>query len=166
MNGHYIHLLSNHFPIVLLLAGFFVLTYGLLKHIKTIKQVGLMILLASSISTIPAYISGEEAEHAVEKYAGTSESSIEEHEEGAEFAFIFSDIVGVLSLLSLLLLQKDHKYSLWANRITWALSLFTISVMVRVGQTGGQIRRPELRANSTIDTTIIQNEKESDKDND
>jgi len=166
MNGHYIHLLSNHFPIILLLTGFFVLTYGLLKHVKTIKQVGLMILLASSISTIPAYITGEEAEHAVEHSAGTSESSIEEHEEGAEFAFIFSDIVGVLALISLLLNKRDHKLSLWANRITWALSLFTITVMVRVGQTGGQIRRPELRASSSADTTILQNEKESEKDND
>lgn len=166
MNGHYIHLLSNHFPIILLLTGFFVLSYGLLKHVKTIKQVGLMILLASSLSTIPAYISGEEAEDAVEHSVGTSESSIEEHEEGAEFAFIFSDIVGVLALISLLLNKRDHKLSVWANRITWAISLFTISVMVRVGQTGGQIRRPELRATSTTDISIIQNEKESEKDND
>lgn len=152
MNGHYIHLLSNHFPIILLLTGFFVLTYGLFKHVKTIKHVGLMILLAASISTIPAYVSGEEAEEAVEHSAGTSESTIEEHEEGAEFGFAFMEIVGALSLVSLLLSSRDHKLSLWANRITWVLALFTITVLIRVGQTGGQIRRPELRDSSSTDT--------------
>lgn len=165
MNGHYIHLLSNHFPIVLLLTGFVVLTYGLLKHIKTIKQVGLMILLAASLFTIPTYVSGEGAEEAVEHLAGTSESSIEEHEEGAEFGFAFMEIVGVLSLISLLLSLKDHKYSLWANRITWILGLFTITVLTRVGQTGGQIRRPELRSNSISDTTQHNIYKEEEHEN-
>lgn len=150
MNGHYIHLLSNHFPIILSIAGFLVLTSGMLLHTKMIKQVGLCILLAASIFTIPAYISGEEAEHRVEELAGVSESIIEEHEEGAEFAFILTDIVGVLSLLSLLLNARDHKYSIWSMRVTWLLSLICIIALFNVGQSGGQIRRPELRTEQEI----------------
>src|SRR5574343_863 len=98
MNGHYIHLLSNHFPIILLLTGFFVLSYGLLKHVKTIKKDGLMILLASSLSTIPAYISDEEDEDAVEHTVETSDSSKEAHQVSPELAFIFTELVGVLAV--------------------------------------------------------------------
>lgn len=145
MNGHYIHLLSNHFPIIVSITGFAVLTYGMWKHVKTIKQVGLCILLAASISTIPTYVSGEEAEHKVEELAGTSESILEEHEEGAEFAFILTDIVGVLALCALLLNSRDHKYAVWLMRITWLISLISIVALFNVGKSGGQIRRPELR---------------------
>lgn len=166
INGHYIHLLSNHFPIILSLTGFIVLTFGLLRHSKIVKQVGLSILLAASIATIPAYISGEEAEHKIENSYGTSESMIEEHEEAAEAAFILTDIIGVLSLISLLLLAKDHSLSVWANRITWLTALISIILLFNVGKTGGQIRRPELRTTSATDTTQIQNNKESEEEND
>ncbi len=156
MDGHYIHLLSNHFPIILCIVGFIVLTVGLLKHQKQIKQVGLFILVAASLATIPTYISGEEAEHKVEHFAGTSESSIEEHEEAAEFAFIICDIIGVLSFISILLLHRNHPWSLWTNRIVWAIAILSIITLFKVGQSGGQIRRPELRsdANSTETTPI------------
>jgi len=163
LDGHYIHLLSNHFPIILSLTGFIVLTAGLLKHLKLVKQVGLFILLAASISTIPPYISGEDAEDKVENSIGTSKSLIEEHEEAAEVAFILTDVIGVLPLVSLLLLTKDHSLSLWANRLTWLASFVSIILLFKVGQTGGQIRRPELRSETTSD--INQNNIESEKEN-
>ncbi len=166
LDGHYIHLLSNHFPIILTITGFFILTFGLLKHSKSIKQIGLAVLLSASIATIPAYITGEDAEEKVENAMSTSKSMIEEHEESAEFAFIFTDILGVLSLLSLLLLSKDSKYSVISNRITWLVGLVTIITLFKVGQTGGQIRRPELRSNAISDTTNINYNKDSENDND
>ena len=134
INGHYIHLLSNHFPIILSLTGFIVLTIGLLRHSKIVKQVGLCILLAASIATIPAYISGEEAEHTIEN--------------------------------SLLLLTKEHSFSVWANRLTWLAALISILLLFNVGKTGGQIRRPELRNANTIDTLQLQNNKEAEEEND
>lgn len=145
MNGHYIHLLSNHFPVILSITGFMVLSFGLWRHAKTIKQVGLFILLAASLFTIPAYISGEEAEHSVENKAGVSESIMEEHEEEAELAFIFTDVLGVLAFVALLLSLRDHKLSVLANRIVWLMSIVCIYFLFNVGKSGGQIRRPELR---------------------
>ncbi len=146
MNGHYIHLLSNHFPVILTVTGFLVLTIGLWRHLKTVKQVGLFILLAASLSTIPAYISGEEAEHVVENKAGTSESIMEEHEEEAELAFILTDVLGVLAFVALLLSFRDHSLSVMANRIVWLMSIVSLFFLFNVGKSGGQIRRPELRS--------------------
>lgn len=157
MDGHHLHLLSNHFPIILLITGFVVLTFGLLKHQKVVKQVGLLILLASSITSIPAYISGEEAEHKVEEFSGVSHSIIEEHEEAAEFAFIATNVIGVLALLSLLLMYKEHSLSVWCNRIVWLLSLTSIFILYNVGETGGQIRRPELMRLESSDSTKDEN---------
>ncbi len=164
MNGHYIHLLSNHFPIILSITGFVVLTIGLWRHLKTLKQVGLFILLAASLSTIPAYISGEEAEHVVENKAGTSESIMEEHEEEAELAFILTDILGVLAFVALLLSFRDHSLSVMANRIVWLMGLVCLIFLFNVGKSGGQIRRPELRTEQAVDTSglLQQNEEENE----
>jgi uncharacterized membrane protein len=164
MNGHYIHLLSNHFPIILSITGFVVLTIGLWRHLKTVKQVGLFILLAASLSTIPAYISGEEAEHVVENKAGTSESIMEEHEEEAELAFILTDILGVLAFVALLLSFRNHSLSVMANRIVWLMGLVSLFFLINVGKSGGQIRRPELRTEQAVDTSglLQQNEEENE----
>jgi uncharacterized membrane protein len=145
MNGHYLHLLSNHFPIILSITGFVVLTFGLWRHLKAVKQVGLLILLAASLTTIPAYISGEEAEHSVEHTAGASESIMEEHEEEAELAFILTDVLGILAFIAFLLSMRDHKYSVLANRLVWLMSIVCLFFLFNVGKSGGQIRRPELR---------------------
>ncbi len=161
MNGHYIHLLSNHFPIVGFIIGFLVLTVALLLHSRETKLAALAIIIFSTLMTIPAYISGEEAEHAVEHYAGVSESSIEEHEEIAETAFILIEISGALALISFLLTQSANKLSVWSNRITWLMALASIVLLFNVGKTGGEIRRSELRDSNAIqqtDSTEIENE--------
>lgn len=145
MDGHYIHLLSNHFPIIGFIIGFLVLTIALLMHSKTTKMVALGIIVFSTIVTIPAYVSGEEAEHRVENLPGMSESIMEEHEESAELAFVLIEITGALAFISFLLNQSSNKLSVWSNRITWAAALVSIVLLVNVGKTGGQIRRPELR---------------------
>lgn len=153
MNGHYLHLLSNHLPIVGFVIGFLVLTVALLLHSRETKMTALAIIIFSTIATIPAYISGEEAEHAVEHYAGVSESIIEEHEEQAETTFILIEITGALSLLSILLTKSSHKLSVWSNRITWLMAMVSIVLLVNVGKSGGQIRRPELRETNGIQQT-------------
>ncbi len=155
MDGHYIHLLSNHFPVILSITGFLILTFGLFSHAKLVKQVGLAVLLAASISTIPAYISGEEAEHKVEHYNGTSESILEEHEEEAELAFIITDVLGVLAFIALLLNYRDHKFSVMANRLVWLAGLVSVILLFNVGKSGGQIRRPELRTEQINDSTQV-----------
>jgi uncharacterized membrane protein len=155
MDGHYIHLLSNHFPVILSITGFIILTFGLFSHSKLAKQVGLAILLAGSISTIPAYLSGEEAEHKVEHYNGTSESVIEEHEEEAELAFVFTDVLGVFAFIALLLNYRNHRYSMTANRLVWLAGLISVVLLFNVGKSGGQIRRPELRTEQTNDSTTL-----------
>lgn len=152
MDGHYIHLLSNHFPVILSIAGFVVLTLGLTRHLKIVKQTGLAILFAASLSCIPAYLSGEEAEHKVEEYPGVSHSIIEEHEEKAELAFLVTDLVGILSFVSLLLLSRDHQLAVLANRFVWLASLASIILLFNVGKSGGEIRRPELRSEQLVDT--------------
>jgi hypothetical protein len=114
-------------------------------HSKTTKMVALGIIVFSTIVTIPAYVSGEEAEHRVENLPGMSKSIMEEHEESAELAFVLIEITGALAFISFLLNQTSHKLSVWSNRITWAGALVSIVLLVNVGRTGGQIRRPELR---------------------
>ena len=164
MDGHYIHLLSNHFPLILSITGFIVLTAGLFLHIDMVKKVALYIFIAASIFTIPAYVSGEEAEHKVEEYPTTSESTIEEHEERAETVLILTDLLGVLSIASLLFITKNHRFSVWSNRIVWALSFVCILLLINVNKTGGAIRRPELRKASTeqISDTVEQTNHEED----
>ncbi len=154
MTGHYIHLLSNHFPIVSAIIGFGILTYALLSHNNTIKKVGLCILIFASLATIPAYLSGEEAEHLVEEFAGVSHSSIELHEEYAERTFYALDLLGIMSFVSLLLMMNNHTWSKTMNRLTWLIALVSIIMLFGVGKTGGEIRRPELQSTTSAQVDI------------
>ena len=68
----YLHLLSNHFPILGSLFGILLLVIALLKsNLKTTLS-AYIILLMSGIGGIVAYFTGEPAEESIEHVKGIS----------------------------------------------------------------------------------------------
>ena len=101
MDATYIHLLTNHIPILGSLFGAVLLAIGMLLKNRTVEIVALSTILLSAVFTLPAYFSGEEAEHVVEKIAGISKHHLEEHEEHAELTLWLMIVSGLLALMSL-----------------------------------------------------------------
>ena len=85
----YLHLLSNHFPILGSLFGVLLLVVALLKPNLNTTFSAYIILLISGIGGFVAYFTGEPAEESIEHIKGISHKVIHIHEEMAENSLYF-----------------------------------------------------------------------------
>jgi uncharacterized membrane protein len=146
MDQAHLHLVLNHFPILGTLFGAVILLIGAIKKNKTLQKAGLITLVLIAIITIPAFMTGEAAEHATEHLAGSSHDMVHEHEELAELGLISASIVGVASLALWFLIYRNRHQDY--TRLAWAvtgLAFGSFFIMMLIGNHGGKIRRPELR---------------------
>jgi len=136
----YLHLLSNHLPIVGTLLGILLLVIAAVKPNLNTKLSAYIIMLVSGLGGFVAYFSGESAEEAIEHIRGVSHQLIHVHEEMAENALVFVFLLTAASLLGL-----------WAERSQWTsakkIELFALIVGVIAfilfaftGYLGGHIR--------------------------
>jgi len=154
-NGAHIHLLLNHVPI---LGSFFILPlllYGVLRKNSVMAIAGLLLTVAVAAVTIPAYLTGEEAEEAVENIIGVSKTAIHEHEEQAEIAYYAMLMAGALALGTLLPVFKQKQVSFGLVWAVIAVLSVTLLLMTRTGNSGGKIRHSEILTTIT-DTNSIE----------
>ena len=146
MTGAYWHLVLNHIPVFGILFGIIIYSIGLFRKQTSFQNGGYVIFMLTALLTIPAYYTGEPAEHLVEKISDVPHHVIHEHEEVAETAFIMSNVLGILSLFSLMLtVKRPEKVSVFTRAMTLILALFTLIMMLYTAYEGGKIRRPELQ---------------------
>lgn len=136
----YLHLVSNHFPILGSLFGILLLVVALLKPNLNTTFSAYIILILSGIGGIVAYFTGEPAEESIEHVRGISHKVIHIHEEMAENSLFF-----------IFLLTATAIIGLWAERAKWESSkkieLFALVVGIVAfilfaftGYLGGHIR--------------------------
>jgi len=167
MDATHLHLILTHFPIVGTIIGFGILTYGLFFKNDEIKKVALATFVLMAILTIPVYLTGEEAEETVENLAGVSEQIIENHEELAEKAIWLMGFLGILSLINFIAISKNLSFAKTLSFITLIVALATFGLFAKVGNTGGEIRHSEIRANNVNnDTGVFNSSEHEDHDDD
>jgi glucan phosphoethanolaminetransferase (alkaline phosphatase superfamily) len=145
MDATHLHLLINHIPI---LGSFFcliLLIIGLVLKNKTVEVVALSTLLVVALFTLPAYFTGEEAEHDVEHFALTSEHELEEHEEHAETTLWLMIASGLLAAMALVSYKYSPHLTKWMRITTLVILALTALSMIPLALHGGKIIRPELR---------------------
>ncbi len=150
MTAAHFHLLLNHMPILGSLFGLILLFVGLIRNNRILQKAGLATFVLMAIVTIPAFLTGEPAEHMVEDFAGFSHEMAHEHEELGEKGLIIALVLGAMSGLLWFLLSRNkhlnYKKALWG---TLVVGFITFLFMVLIGNHGGKIRRPELRGEPT-----------------
>lgn len=135
----YLHLLSNHFPILGSLFGILLLVVALLKPNLNTTFSAYIILIISGIGGIVAYFTGEPAEESIKHVRGVHKV-IHIHEEMAENSLFF-----------IFLLTATAIIGLWAERAKWEstkkIELFALVVGIVAfilfaftGYLGGHIR--------------------------
>lgn len=145
MNSAYLHLILNHIPLIGILIGLLTLISGFVFKSSHVKYAALGIFIFSALIAIPAYLTGEGAEHAVEHYPGVSKEVIEVHEDLGK-AFLWF-ILG-LGILSALTIAADRNNKPFVGRLYIATGLLALLLLVfsfRLGVSGGEIRRPEIQ---------------------
>lgn len=152
MDAVHLHLLSNHLPILGSAFGLLVLAFSFLLRSPSqqVRNAAYLILVVSALGAFAAYLSGEEAEEAVEHLAGVSQDPIEAHEEAAPFAVGLSALAGALALAGLGLSVSKPA---WNGRLAGAVALAALlafAASARVGWLGGKIRHTELDGGSAV----------------
>jgi hypothetical protein len=126
--------------------GLMVLAAGMAINNTIVKRTGFVLLILTAVLTLPAFFTGEGAEEIVENLPGMTHEIIHEHEEMAELSLWLAELMGIFAAITLLLDFKQHKSTKLMTVATLAINLICIGTMVRTGNSGGEIRRPEIRS--------------------
>ena len=144
MNPTHLHLLITHLPIYGSILGTIVLVIGLVTDSRETKLAAYILLLISSIAGFIAYSTGEPAEDTVEKIAGISKNSIEDHEEFASVSLVFLVVMAIISFIGLFVGRMSQKFRKSVSILLLIVSLATIFIVSWTGYLGGKIRHTEV----------------------
>lgn len=97
-----LHLMINHFPIILGIAGTLAGVVALFTRSRTIWQYAAVTVLLAGLTAPVAYVSGAMAEETVEEYWYVQHDEVEEHEATGLYALIALVIAGVAAVVSVL----------------------------------------------------------------
>ena len=138
-----IHLLTNHLPLILPMIGALILIISIVINSEASKRIGYFIVFLGGLLTLPAFLSGEGAEHIVEEL-GRSHKLIHEHEETAEIYAYLSYVVGLTALLGLYMNWKKKSLEKIILPIVLIGTLALAYLSYETGNSGGKISHPEL----------------------
>jgi uncharacterized membrane protein len=150
MNQAHFHLMVNHLPIILPIAGVVVLVGGMIVRSELVKRMAYLLFSIGAVAALSAMTSGEGAEEVVENIAGVTENYIHEHEEKAEVFALMSYILGALSLVGLWASWKGKSFAKLLSFAILALSLVVLFLGKQTGTSGGEIRHTEIRSGQTV----------------
>lgn len=159
MNAAHLHLIINHFPIIGVTFGLVFLIIGIFNRNSLFRNIAFVVFFASFVFGIISLTTGHAAEDFIEKLPNVNETFIDMHEDLATIYLWLLGILAFFSIVSFFIETKAKKSTLPLNIVILIWSLFVIYFSTRVGSSGGEIRHPEIRTNST--QTI---EQDQDKD--
>jgi uncharacterized membrane protein len=146
MNWAHLHLMLNHLPVVGSLFALGLLLYAILKRDAGLEKTCLGLLVAVALTALPAFLTGEPAEHAIEELPGVSEEAIERHEEAASLALAVALVTGAGALATLVVARRSPAVPRRLVLVCAVLALVTVALMGRTANLGGHIRHSEIAA--------------------
>lgn len=162
MNAAQIHLALNHAPLFFSLCGGLILLAGMIRKHPFTQQLGLYLLVAAALFTIPVFLTGEGTEELVENIPGVAENAIEAHEDWAKITLGILSATGLIALAGLIAVKKAglRRALLFAAVV---LSLASFGAMAQTAHLGGLIRHTELGQPGTGTEAKGNEEEEEDK---
>ena len=144
MNYAHLHLLLNHFPIIGSIIGLGLFLTSFFGKNQDLRRASYIVFAGIALITIPAFLSGFGAQQMI-KGPGVSDALIRRHESSALLSLWFMEMTGALALIGLWQSQQTGRPSHWNVSAVLLFSLLTVGLMARTGNTGGDIRHPEVR---------------------
>lgn len=144
MSPVHVHLALVHFPVVGLALVTLLLGWGLVRGSEPARRIALAGLVLVALLALPAYLTGESAEEAVERLPGVSEAVLDRHEDAARPAFVAAQVLGALALVGALAYAR-RRPATWFVAALFVIALVSTGLMARAANLGGQIRHTEIR---------------------
>ena len=145
INGAELHLLINHFPVILPLVGCALFIGAVYFKSPDYRKAALLFLIVSGLAAWISYLTGDSAEDVVKNFPGTNRQLIHEHEHAAKIAWLFAMVLGFLSGVGLWVEVKKKPLTRFAVLVLLALSLLGFGLMARTAHLGGLIKHEEIR---------------------
>ena len=149
MNAAHWHLVLNHIPLIGIGFVILLMILALIRKSPELIKVSLIFTIIVAIWAVPAYLTGEPAEEIVEDLPGISENMIHEHEEMAEKAFIFIEVVGGIALIGLIARRYNKKLGDTLAVVTLIGLLIGGGLIAWTANLGGKIHHQEIRGDSS-----------------
>lgn len=145
-NLEHVHLLLNHVPTVgsVVAIGLFVVAF--FRRDEGIKLVGLEVLFAIALLTLPAYMTGVAAFQSLRGQAGVSDAAIRLHQDVALYGFTWMEFAGFVAWITLWQARRRGRTPRGLFVTSFVLLVMSFIVMARAANLGGDIRHPELGA--------------------
>jgi len=149
MNFAHLHLLVNHFSIMVLPVALVLFVAALKSKSESLKIAANLLFVACAGFSAATYFTGESAEHLLEKVVGETpqfEALVEAHEEAGLWALILNGVVGIVAAVSLLSnkVAALTKFTKLASYVTVPLAFIATLTNFRTGYEGGKIRHSEM----------------------
>src|SRR4051794_4272657 len=145
MSLTHVHLLLNHIPIIGTIIALGLLVFGIVSKSDDLKRVSYLILVGLALLAIPTYMSGNAAEKAIRNTQGVSKAFLQAHNDSAVLSLLVMELTGVFAWLGLWQYRRFAHSAKWNVGVVVALSFITFYLMSITGNTGGEIRHPEVR---------------------
>jgi uncharacterized membrane protein len=146
MNFVHIHLLLNHLPVIGSIIGFGLFLISLFGKNDDLRRGSLIVFAATALIAIPAFASGKGAQLMLQGKPGISDAFVQRHEGAAMLALWFLEVTGAFALAGLWQFHSRARMARWNLSAVLIFSLLTVGLVVRTGNTGGEIRHTEVRA--------------------
>jgi hypothetical protein len=162
METAYLHLVTNHIPIIGVPFAIAVLVLGIWRKSSDLKAAAFLIFVFLGIATLGVYLLGQSGEDFIEGLPGVSHDAIEDHEGAAKLALLSVGLLGLISLFAFIrykglslfrrrktadsegpAAQNEDRFPAWITLGVLILALISSGVLGFTGRLGGKIRHPE-----------------------
>jgi hypothetical protein len=150
-NLAHVHLLLNHVPTVGATAALGLLIVAFIRRDEGLKLVGLEVLFAIALLTLPAYMTGVAAFQTLRNQPGISESAIRLHQDVALYGFTWMEFAGFIGWVALWPARRRGRAATGMVAAATALTIVALVVMARAANLGGDIHHEEIRAAVSTD---------------
>ncbi len=156
MDSAYLHIVTNHIPIIGVPFAIAILILGMWRRSDDLKSAAFLSFTLLGLIAIVVYLTGEPAEEVVEHTAGVAENAIDAHSDFSVFALAAILVTGALSGVAFLLFKgwrllipekgssdSGSSYPVWVAPSILLLALACAGMLGYTGKLGGMIRHTE-----------------------
>jgi hypothetical protein len=146
MNAATVHLLINHFPIILSVVGAGAALLSVFSRHRSTWVFALAALMLAGLAVYPAFFTGQGAEQVMEKAWYIDRDVVHEHEEAAEFALWIMLVTGAVAAFAMWRERtaftggrKVLAAPAWLRALTAVAALLAAATLARTAWTAGFI---------------------------